>query len=346
MITEALKTIVAGGHLSEQEASDLLDYIVDHKPSDIQIAALLTALAVRGETVDELTGFARVMRQRAASFTTRHQIYVDTAGTGGDGQGSFNISTTAAFVIAGAGVAVAKHGNRSVSSRSGSADILERLGVRVVLSAAAAGRCLDEIGICFMFAPAFHPAMLRVAEIRKKLGIRTAFNLLGPLTNPANTPRQVVGVYAESLLEKCAGVLSRLGTERAWVVWGHDGLDELSLSAPTSVAEVSSGYVRYFEVSPEDFGLERAPAEAVQGGDPQENAATLRRLLSGAERGPLRSIVLMNAAAALYVASAAPSLKEATRLAAESIDSGRATERLERLIEVSSGHHSAELAAK
>lgn len=345
MIVEALKTVVAGGCLSEQEASDLLNYIIDQEPSDVQVAALLAALAVRGETVDELTGFAQVMRQRAAGFTTRHQVYLDTAGTGGDGRGSFNISTTAAFVIAGAGVAVAKHGNRSVSSRSGSADILDKLGVRVVLSAATAGRCLDEIGICFMFAPAFHPAMLRVAEVRKKLGIRTAFNLLGPLTNPARTPRQIVGVYSQEVLEKCAGVLSRLGVERAWVVWGHDGLDEISISAPTTVAEVSQGQVRYFEVSPEEFGLERVSAGDIQGGDPNENAATLRRILSGIERGPLRSIVLINAAAALYVAEAAPSLREAARIAAESIDSGSALRKLEQLIEMS-GRHFAELAAK
>lgn len=344
MIAEALKLVVAGSSLSEREAADLLDYIIDENPSDIQVAALLTALAVRGETVDELTGFAQVMRRRAASFTTRHQIYVDTAGTGGDGRGSFNISTTAAFVIAGAGVPVAKHGNRSISSRSGSADILDRLGVRVVLSAALAGRCLDEIGICFMFAPAFHPATLRVAEVRKQLGIRTAFNLLGPLTNPAHPPRQIVGVYAKNALEKCAEVLNRLGTQRAWVVWGHDGLDEVSLSAPTSVAEVSQGQVRYFEVTPEEFGLESAPAEAVRGGDPVENAATLHRILSGAERGPLRSIVLVNAAAAIYVAGAAPSFKEAARLAAESIDSGRAAEKLKQLIEMTNSHYSGGLA--
>jgi anthranilate phosphoribosyltransferase len=335
MIKDLLKQVVQGKNLTRSDSSALLEYIIDGEATDAQIAALLIAMAMKGETIDELAGFAEVMRRRAARFDTRHKIFVDTAGTGGDGRGTFNISTAAAFVIAGAGIPVAKHGNRSVSSQSGSADILSELGVKIVMSPQSAGRCLDDIGICFMFAPAFHPATKRVAEIRRQLGIRTAFNLLGPLTNPAGTPRQLVGVFAREAVEKCARVLAELGSERAWVVWGTDGLDEITLCGKTVVGEVKNGKVDLFEITPEEFELSSIEPHKINGGSPAENAVMLREILTGERKDELRSIVIANAAAAIYLCDGAPTIKDAAMLAAETIDRGLAMEKLNALVTLS-----------
>ncbi|MBI4853958.1 MAG: anthranilate phosphoribosyltransferase [Acidobacteria bacterium] len=335
MIKDTIKHVMMRNHLSQAEASSVLSEIIDSDVTDGQISALLVALAMKGETVDELAGFAAVMRERAAYFPTKHKLYVDTSGTGGDSKGTFNISTTAAFVIAGAGVPVAKHGNRAVSSLSGSADILTELGVQITLSPELAGKCLDEIGICFMFAPAFHIATKRVAEIRRQLGVRTAFNLLGPLTNPAKTPRQLVGVFSHQGMEKCAHVLAQLGTERSWVVWGSDGLDEITLSGTTYVAEVQTGKVKFFELLPKDFGLPTITTQAISGTTAKENAQTLREILSNKGSEEIRSVVLANSAAVLYLCDKAKSLKEAVELAQNSISQGKALEKLEQLIQLS-----------
>jgi anthranilate phosphoribosyltransferase len=342
MVKEVLKQIIAGKHLSKEEASAILNEIIDGEVTDAQIAAILIALAAKGETADELAGFASVMRQRAANFTTKHRLYVDTSGTGGDGQATFNISTTAAFVIAGAGVPVAKHGNRAVSSQCGSADVLSELGIKIILTPELAAQCLDEIGICFMFAPAFHTATKRVAEIRKQLGVRTAFNLLGPLTNPARTPRQLAGVFSPTKIKHCAEVLSKLGTERAWVVCGADGLDEITLTDKTYVGEVIFDKVSFFEVLPEDFGFNAIKKEELVGGTTRENAEILKEILSGDRKDSLRKIVLANAAAVLYLCDKASNLKEAVDLAASSIDQGKALEKLQALINLSQATNSSE----
>lgn len=335
MIKDTLKHVMSGGNLSQNEASQILSEIIDGDVTDAQISALLISLALKGETVDELAGFAAVMRERAAHFPTKHKLFVDTSGTGGDSKGTFNISTTAAFVIAGAGVPVAKHGNRAVSSLSGSADILTELGIQITLSPKLAGKCLDEIDICFMFAPAFHAATKRVAEIRRQLGVRTAFNLLGPLTNPAKTPRQLVGVFSRQGMEKCAYVLAQLGTERAWVVWGSDGLDEITLSGITYVAEVENGKVKFFELSPKDFGLSTITTEAISGATAKENAQILKDILSNKGSDAIKSVVLANAAATLYICDKAPNLKDAVELAQNSISQGKALEKLDQLIKLS-----------
>lgn len=332
MIKEALKKVSAKIDLTRAEAAALLEDIIDGEVTDAQIAALLMALAMKGETKDELVGFAEVMRRRAVRVTTKHQLFVDTAGTGGDGRGTFNISTAAAFVIAGAGIPVAKHGNRSVSSQSGSADILGALGVRITLDAEMATQCLDEIGICFMFAPAFHPATKRVAEIRKQLGVRTAFNLLGPLTNPALTPRQLVGVFSPQAIEKCAQVLTELGCEKAWVVCSADGLDEISLSDKTFIGEVANGKVVLKELTAAEFSLNVVASDAIVGGTPGENAVIMRNILMGKQRDGLRDIIVANAAAVIYLCDVAPSLPAAVKLAQQSIDEGRAMAKLEDLI--------------
>lgn len=343
MIKEILKKVIASNNISQEEASAVLNEIIDGEVTDAQIAGLLIALAAKGETADELAGFARVMRERAANFTTKHKLYVDTSGTGGDGQATFNISTTAAFVIAGAGVPVAKHGNRAVSSQCGSADVLNELGVKIILSPELAAQCLDEIGICFMFAPAFHTATKRVAEIRRQLGVRTAFNLLGPLTNPAKTPRQLAGVFSPTKIKHCAEVLANLGqTERAWVVCGSDGLDEITLTGKTYVGEVNFDKVSLFEVLPEDFGFSAISPKELSGGTAKENAQILKEILSGERQDSLRKIVLANAAAVLYLCDQATSLKEAVSLAAESIDKGKALEKLKSLINLSQSTNSAE----
>lgn len=326
MIKTLISRVIDGVDLSEAEAREAMELIMDGGATPAQIAALVTALRMKGETVEEITGCAMAMRARATRVKTRHRLVVDTCGTGGDGSSTFNISTTAAFVVAGAGVTVAKHGNRSVSSRSGSADVLEALGIRLDLTPEQVGRCLDEVGIGFLFAPSLHEAMKHAAGPRREIGIRTIFNLLGPLTNPAGAQAQVVGVFRPELTEKLAGVLRNLGTEHALVVHGG-GLDEITLFGPTRISEVVSGEIRTYEVEPEQLGLRSAPREALQGGEPVDNALITMVVLQGAG-GPRRDVTLANAGAALVAAGAARNLVTGVRMAADSIDSGRALAKL------------------
>ena len=315
--------LMRGEDLRREEAAALLDALLDGAATDAQIGAALVALAVKGETVEELAGLASAMRRRAVRIRPRHARFVDTAGTGSSAAKTFNVSTAAAFVIAGAGLPVAKHGSRAATSRSGSADVLGALGVDVTATPEASESCLNELGVCFMFAPLYHGATARVAGVRRELGVHTTFNLLGPLTNPAGAPRQVVGVWHESLVEPVAHTLLALGSERAWVVHGLDGLDEVTLDGRTEVGEVSGGAVRVFEVGPEEFGLGRSSLEALRGGGALENASIIRSILSGERRDEGRALVVANAAAA--------------RLAERSIDTGAALAKLEGLARASKG---------
>jgi anthranilate phosphoribosyltransferase len=328
-----LRRLMRGESLRREEAAELLDALLDGEATEAQIGAALVLLAVKGETVEELAGLAMAMRARAVRLRSRHDLFVDTAGTGSSAAKTFNVSTAAAFVIAGAGLAVAKHGSRAATSRSGSADVLAALGVNVSADPAVSERCLNEIGLCFMFAPLYHTATARVAGVRRQLGVHTTFNLLGPLTNPAGAPRQVIGVWHESLVEPLASALGLLGAERAWVVHGRDGLDEVTVSGRTLVAEVEGGAgPRVFEIGPEDFGLERATLAGLGGGDAEANARLVREVLSGERRGAGRALVVANAAAALYVGGRAESLSGAARLAEESIEDGAALSKLEALV--------------
>jgi anthranilate phosphoribosyltransferase len=320
--------------LRKQEAEALMEELLSGRFETADIVRLLIALNRRPLSSMELSAFARIMRSHAAQVFAREQdrppYMVDTCGTGGDGSGTFNISTAAAFVAAAAGAHVAKHGNRSVSSQSGSADVLEALGVRIDLPLHQHGRAIREVGIGFLFAPAAHSATRHVADARKQIGKRTVFNLLGPLTNPAGAHAQILGVYSEDLIDLVAATLVELGVDRAFVVHGFGGLDEISLAGETQVAEVRDGSVRRFKLSPGDFGLPTAPLEALQGGTPEENAASIRRLFEG-ETGPRRDVVLLNAAAALLVTGIAKNFWEATAFAAHALSSGAALEKLERL---------------
>jgi anthranilate phosphoribosyltransferase len=327
--------LMRGEDLRREEAAALLDALLDGDATDAQLGAALVALAVKGETVEELAGLASAMRARSVRIRSRHERFIDTAGTGSSVAKTFNVSTAAAFVIAGAGLPVAKHGSRAATSRSGSADVLAALGVNVAAAPEVSERCLNELGVCFMFAPLYHGATARVAGVRRELGVHTTFNLLGPLTNPAGAPRQVIGVWHEALVEPLAHTLLALGAERAWVVHGLDGLDEVTLAAPTKVAEVAGGAVRVFEVAPEEFGLERAPLDNLRGGDAEANAAIIRSILAGERRDAGRALVVANAAAALHVGGAAADLKEAAANAAQSIDTGAALDKLEQLIRAS-----------
>jgi anthranilate phosphoribosyltransferase len=327
-----LLRLMRGEDLVREEAAALLDALLEGEATDAQIAAALVALAVKGETVEELTGMATAMRARAVRIHSRHECFIDTAGTGSSHAKTFNVSTAAAFVIAGAGLPVAKHGSRAATSRSGSADVLTALGVEVAASPEVSEACLNETGICFMFAPLYHGATARVAGVRRQLGVHTTFNLLGPLTNPAHAPRQIIGVWHASLVEPLARVLAELGTERAWVVHGADGLDEVTVADKTFVAEAWEGSVETFEIAPQDFGLEAATLEHLRGGDAGQNAAIIRSILAGERRDEARSLVIANAAAALYVGGAASNLFEAARRAEQSIDTGAAYEKLKQLI--------------
>jgi anthranilate phosphoribosyltransferase len=328
-----------GEDLSRAGAGQLLDALLDGAATDAQIAAALIALKLKGETVEELAGFAEGMRAHAVRIRTRHSDFIDTAGTGSSCVKTFNVSTAAAFVIAGAGLPVAKHGNRAASSRCGSADVLAALGVDVSLPPAISEKCLNEFGICFMFAPLYHSATARVAGIRRELGVQTTFNLLGPLTNPAGAPRQIIGVWDRSLVEPLARTLSLLGTERSWIVHGGDGLDEVTLADKTFVAEAKNGTVRTFEIEPGDFGLERASLEGLSGGEAEENATIIRAVLSGARRDAARSLIVVNAAAALHVGGLADDLRDGAQLAERSIDSGAAEGKLEQLVRTSTRAH-------
>lgn len=332
MIREAIRKVVDGQHLTEDEARAAMECIMNGEATPSQIAAFITALRMKGETVDEIVGCARAMRDKAERIRPRAKVVIDTCGTGGDGANTFNISTAAAFVAAGAGCSVAKHGNRSVSSRCGSADVLEGFGIRIDLEPAQVERCIDEIGIGFIFAPVFHKAMRHAVGPRREIGVRTVFNVLGPLTNPAGAQVQVVGVYDARLTPLVAEVLGRLGVREAWVVHGLDRLDEISISERTQVSHLIDGRVETFTIGPEDVGLPRHDFAAIRGGEAAENVRIISKVLDG-EPGPHRDVVVLNAAAALVVGGAAPNLREAVRLAADTIDSGRAKRKLEELRE-------------
>ncbi|HSE98944.1 MAG TPA: anthranilate phosphoribosyltransferase [Blastocatellia bacterium] len=342
-ITEAIRKVVEREDLTVEEAESVLEQIMTGHCADAQIGSLLTALRMKGETVAELTGFARVMRRKAAAVRphsivsadmagTDREALIDTCGTGGDVSGSFNVSTAAAFVVAGAGVRVAKHGNRSVSSQCGSADVVEALGVKIEISPEMIGRCIDEVGIGFLHAPLLHEAMKYVAPARRQMGIRTIFNMLGPLTNPAQANAQVIGVYAERLTEMLAEVLRSLGSSRALVVHGSDGLDEITVSGESRVTELKDNELKSYTVRPEDFGVARSSLAEIRGGDAAENARIILDILEGG-RGPRRDIVLLNAAAALAASGKAEGLAEGVEMAGESIDTGSAMNKLKRLIE-------------
>ena len=331
---KAIAKVIDGDDLRRDEMVDVMNQIMSGEATDAQIGAFLIALRLKGESVDEIAGAAAVMREKATPIATEHDVIVDTCGTGGDHSGTFNISTTAAFVAAGAGLCVAKHGNRAATSQSGSADVLMALGVNIEASPETVSQCLDEVGIGFLFAPALHGAMKYAIGPRRELGVRTIFNALGPLTNPAGARRQVIGVYSAALTETLAGVLATLGAERAYVVHGADGLDEMTLTGPTKVSELKDGAVSTYRVSPGEVGLGQARADALKGGDADSNAAITLSVLKGAE-GPARDIVLLNAAAAIVAGGKASDLREGVQAAAEAIDSGRAMAKLEALIEAS-----------
>lgn len=318
--------------LSQPEAAELLNYLLSDDSTDEQIADVLKSLAAKGETEEELAGFATTMRAHSQKvISTRHSTFIDTCGTGGSSAKTFNVSTAAAFVVAAAGVPVAKHGNVGVTSKSGSADVLRALGVKVERPLEQVRECFDETGICFMFAPLHHPATKRVAQIRRALGIRTIFNLLGPLTNPAGAPYQIIGVSDPGAVERVALALARLGTQHAWVVHGLDGLDEITLADATIIYEVGPEEIRRNEISPHDFGLAPASLEGLRGGSAADNAAIILDVLSGNRHDAARDLVLLNAAAAICVAGACVTPNGAVEMAAQVIDSGAATEKLEAL---------------
>ena len=328
-----LAKLVEGRTLTSDEAGDFFAACLRGEPTPAQVAAAVTALRIRGETVEEIAAFAQAMRDAATTLDHPYDV-IDTCGTGGDGAHTFNISTAAALVLAGAGLKVAKHGNRAMSSKSGSSDVLGVLGVDLTAGLAQQRQALDEAGIAFLFAPAYHGAMRHVGPVRAEIGFRTVFNLLGPLSNPAGAKRQVMGVYDPRLLEPLAEVLGRLGATRAWTVHGQ-GLDELTTTGPTEVAEWKDGAVRRFQVTPEDAGLARVDIESLRGGDAETNAAALTALLAG-QTGPYRDIVLLNAAAALLVADKASDLKQGVALAGAAIDDGKAAEALAGLARITS----------
>ena len=333
MIKEAIDTLVRGNSLTMEQAADVMKEIMDGEATPAQFGSFVTALRLKGETVEEIAGMARVMREKSVPVSVSGPL-VDTCGTGGDASKTFNISTTAAFVVAGAGLKVAKHGNRGMSSGCGSADVLDALGVKIELGAKEVEKCLEYVGIGFMFAPVFHPAMKYAAPSRREIGIRTVFNILGPMTNPAGAQSQLLGVFEESLVMKMAQVLCLLGCQHALVVHGEDGLDEITLGGKTTVCELKGEEISRYYIDPEDFGFPRTGLSSLRGGPPQENADILRRVLRG-EKGPYRDIVLVNAAATLVAGDLAKDLEKGVRLASEAIDSGRAMEKLEGLITLS-----------
>ncbi len=346
MIQRAIQTISAGEHLSRAEADAAMEQILAGRSSDAEIAALLIALRTKGESLDEMVGFATAMRRHATPiFPPGHSLadeaLVDTCGTGGDVSGTFNISTVAAFVVAGAGVRVAKHGNRSISSRCGSADVLEQLGARIDLPPERVARSIEEVGIGFLFAPAVHASTRHAMAARRELKIRTVFNLLGPLTNPSGASAQVVGVYDAGVADLMARALGELGVRRAFVVHGADGLDEISISGETFVSELRNRAVQTYKVAPEDFGLDRAPLDSILGGDAKQNAEIIHKILGRSllyrEHTPHRDIALANAAAALVAAGRAADFRDGVRVAAESIDSGAAREKLDAFVAFTQG---------
>lgn len=333
MIKEAIHALVGGIDLTEAEMTECMNEIMEGRATDAQIGSFLTALRYKGESVAEITGAARVMREKAARIEAPKGT-LDTCGTGGDMSGTFNISTTTALVVAACGVPVAKHGNRSVSSRSGSADVLEALGVKIDLEPKKVEKCIFETGFGFLFAPLFHPAMKFAIGPRREMGIRTIFNILGPITNPAGASRQVLGVFSSRLTETLCSVLGNLGAADAMVVHGEDGLDEITITDGTKVSRLVDGAVENSVISPMDFGIERVALSEIVGGDKDENAKITRAIFAG-EKGPRRNVVLMNSGAALLVAGRATSLKEGFEIAAEAVDSGKAGVKLKQVVEAS-----------
>ena len=332
MIRESIDTVVSGQSLSMEDASLVMREIMEGEATPAQLGAFLTALALKGETTQEIAGMAKVMREMALPVKVDGEL-IDTVGTGGDGKNTFNISTATAFVAAGAGLKVAKHGNRAASGSCGSADVLEALGVQIELSPEAVAQCVNEVGVGFMFAPAFHPAMRYAGPVRREIGIRTVFNILGPLTNPAGAQTQLLGVAFPELGGIMAEVLGFLGSHHAMIVHGHGGLDEISLSGDTSVWEVRGGEVEEWTLHREDTGLPESPIEAIQGGTKEENAATMRRVFQG-EQGPVRDMVLLNSAGVLMVGDKAESIRKGVEMSAGIIDSGAALAKLDQMIEV------------
>lgn len=329
---EILSKLVAGNDLTKEEAMKAQEMILSGEATQAQIACFLTALRMKGETLDEITGLAMVLRDKANTISPKVDNYVDFVGTGGDCTYSFNISTTSAFVVAAAGVPVAKHGNRSISSKSGAGDVLEALGVNISADPDVVEKCVEEVGIGFMFAPHFNPAMKYVGPVRKEMGIRTVFNILGPLSNPSRAKAMVVGVYSPSLTEVIAGTMANLDVKRGFVVSGEDNMDEFTLTGSSTVSEIKDGKVETYEITPEQFGLKRCKIEELQGGDGAVNAQVTKDILSGKERGAKREIVLLNAGAALYIGGKVDSIEEGIRIAGETIDSGKAMETLESMV--------------
>ncbi len=334
MIKEAIIRLSQKQDLSYDEAEQVMNEIMEGKATDVQMSAYLTALSLKGETIDEITASAAGMRAHCIKLLHNMDV-LEIVGTGGDGANSFNISTTASLVIAAAGVPVAKHGNRAASSRSGAADVLEALGVKIDLPPERSAQLLKKIQICFLFAQNYHIAMKYVAPIRKELGIRTVFNILGPLSNPAGANMELMGVYEEELVEPLAQVMAKLGVVRGMVVYGQDKLDEISMSAPTSVCEIRDGWFQSYEITPEQFGYTRCTKEELTGGTPEENAGITRKILSGEDRGAKRCAVCLNAGAAIYIAGKAATMEEGVRMAERLIDEGAAARKLEQFIEES-----------
>lgn len=331
MIKEAILKVVNGNDLNAKEAYGAMDEIMSGEASEVQMSAYLTALSMKGETIEEITASTKAMRAHCVKLLNDEEV-LEIVGTGGDGSNTFNISTTSSIVISAAGVPVAKHGNRSASSKCGAADVLEALGVNIYIEPEKSLKILKEINLCFLFAQNYHLAMKFVAGVRKELSIRTIFNILGPLTNPAGATMQVLGVYDESLVKPLCEVLKNVGVKSALSVYGQDGLDEISVSDKTSVCELRDGRLKCYEISPEDFGMERCSKEDLVGGNPRENAEITLSILNG-QKGPKRNAVVLNSAAALYVAGKADSIEDGVRLAGEIIDSGRAKKQLEKFIE-------------
>ena len=333
MIKENIEKIIKFENLKKEEAYIVMNYFIEGRANDCEVASFLTALRMKGETSEEITGFCSAMLEKVKPVKTRHEIVVDTCGTGGDRKNTFNISTAAALIAAGAGVIIAKHGNRSVSSLCGSVDVLEALGIKADLDTEDVSECIDSIGIGFIFAPIAHPALRNVAEARKKMGIRTVFNILGPIVNPAGANARVLGVYSRHLTDIVANTLKELGVKRAMVVHGEDGLDEISITAPSFISELKNGRISQFVLNPEDFGFKnKRGLDEIKGGSPVENSEIIKNILKGQEKGAKRDISILNAAVAILIGGKADNLNLAIDIAADSIDSGNALKKLEELI--------------
>lgn len=332
---EYIAKVAEGENLTEEEAKRAMDIMLSGDATQAQIAAFLALERVKGETLDELAGFAAVLRDKAETISPKVDNYIDLVGTGGDRTFTFNVSTTSAFVVAAAGLPVAKHGNRSISSKSGAGDVLEALGVNIMADPKKVEECVEKVGIGFMFAQLFNKSMRYVGQARSEMGIRTVFNILGPLANPSRAKNMVVGVYSPALTERVATAMSRLGVERAYVVSGEDNMDEITLAGATTVSEIRDGAVTTFTIIPEQFGMKRVSLEELRGGSGEENAKITRTILDGTERGAKRDIVLLNAGATLYVGGVAESMEAGVKLAAEAIDSGAAAQKLKELVRVS-----------